>query len=452
LVTTQDVENNPEAVTEAPRGLMEGVMPAVAQVVGVARTLRPEQLSSLEEALGPLSVFWRDGALRLLGTGEAAVHAGPQLASVLRCAAASPVAVTGPAVPPPAPWFCGFDFDASSARDAWWESFPSARAIVPCLLLAAGTQGASLTAYERVRADGEAAARARAEDALVRALSGVKATTPTEESLREASFREDLPAWEVLVERALAALRSGMLRKVVLARALDVTADGALDVRAALRRAEAAAGAAVVFAFRAADGTTFLGASPERLVRVQGRDFLTQALAGSAAPEEAEGLAKSPKEVREHGAVVEDVRFALDAVAEQLHVSDVTSVSLGYVTHLDARVEGTLREGVTPLEVALALHPTAAVSGAPRDRARAFLRTHERLARGWYAGAVGWVGPETADLRVALRCALVRGSAARLFIGAGVVEGSTAAGEWAETRRKASPMLHALLGEAPWRA
>jgi salicylate biosynthesis isochorismate synthase len=453
LVTTQDVENNPEAVTEAPRGLMEGVMPAVAQVVGVARTLRPDQLPSLEEALGPLSVFWRDGDLRLLGTGEAAVHSGHEVAHVLRAAADSPVLVTGEAVAPPAPWFCGFDFDASSARDAWWESFPSARALVPRLLLASAAHGASLTAYEAVGPDGEAGARLRAEDALRRALAATAASTPSKQPPRKAaSLREDLPAWETLVAAALAALRAGMLRKVVLARGLDVTADGPLDVRRVLQRAEAVAGGAVVFALRAEDGTTFLGASPERLVRVQGRHFLTQALAGSAAPEDAEALAHSPKEVREHGAVVEDVRLALDAVAEQLHVSDVTSVSLGYVTHLDARVEGTLRAGVTPVEAALALHPTAAVSGAPRDRARAFLRTHERLARGWYAGAVGWVGPETADLRVALRCALVRGSAARLFIGAGVVEGSTAAGEWAETRRKASPMLHALLGEMPWPA
>jgi salicylate biosynthesis isochorismate synthase/menaquinone-specific isochorismate synthase len=206
----------------------------------------------------------------------------------------------------------------------------------------------------------------------------------------------------------------------------------------------------VVFALRAPDGTTFLGASPERLLRVEGRHFWTQALAGSAAPGEGQRLAQSPKEVWEHAAVVEDVRSALDTVAETLEVGDVTSVSLGYVVHLDAKIEGTLRPGVTPVEVALALHPTAAVSGAPRDRARGFLRAQERLARGWYAGGVGWVGAEAADLRVALRCALVRGPAARIFIGAGVVEGSTPSAEWAETGRKASPMLRALFGETPW--
>jgi salicylate biosynthesis isochorismate synthase len=431
---------------------MEGVMPAVAEVVGVARALRPEQLPGLERALGPLSLAWHDGATRFHGEGEAAAHSGPVVADVLAAATKARVEVVGSALAPPAPWYCGFDFDAAAARDAWWESFPAARAFLPRLLLAQSPEGASLTAYEAVRADGEAAARARAETALQQALLRPPNSGLPAPARRMASFREDGTAWEALVLRALEALRSGMLRKVVLARALDVTADGPLDVGAALQRAETVAGggAAVVFAVRAPDGTTFLGASPERLVQVKNRRFFTQALAGSAPPGEAERLARSPKEVWEHAAVVEDVRSALDAVAESLEVGEVTSLSLGYVVHLDARIEGLLRPGVTPAQAALALHPTAAVSGAPRDRARAFLRAQERLARGWYAGAVGWIGAEAADLRVALRCALVRGPAVRLFIGAGVVEGSTPSEEWAETRRKASPMLQALFGETPW--
>ncbi len=424
-------------------------MPAEARVVGVARRVRPEDVARLRRALGPLSLAWHDGARRFWGGGAAAVQSGAQVAEVLGAAVRTVVAVSGPAVATPAPWFCGFDFDAASARDAWWESFPAARALIPQLLLAQGPEGASLTAYESVHADGETRASARAKETLRLALSS-RPEQPLPEARPSASLREDAAAWEVLVEKALSALGSGMLRKVVLARAVDVMADGPLDVDHALERAEAFASGAVVFALRAPDGTTFLGASPERLVRVEGRRFLTQALAGSAAPAEADRLAQTPKEAREHASVVEDIRVALDAVAEQLEVGDVTPVSLGYVTHLDARIQGMLRAGVTPLEAALALHPTAAVSGAPRDRARAFLRAHERLARGWYAGAVGWVGAEAADLRVALRCALVRGPAARIFIGAGVVDGSTASGEWAETRRKASPMLHALLGETSW--
>jgi salicylate biosynthesis isochorismate synthase/menaquinone-specific isochorismate synthase len=419
------------------------------QVIGVARPVRSEDVPGLERLLGPPSLAWRDGAVCFRGSGEAAVLSGPAAPDVLAAAARSTVRVTDEPIAPPAPWFCGFSFDGAAPRDAWWESFPAARAFIPRLLLAEREGRASLTAFEQVGADGEAAAQLRAETSLQAALTGRPPAPGLETHPGRVEVREDAAAWEALVERALAALRSGMLRKVVLARPLDLAAEGPFDVDQALARAAAAEGA-VVFAVRGPDGTTFLGASPERLVRVQGRRFLTQALAGSAAPADTERLSRNPKDVREHGAVVEDVRAALDVVAEQLEVAEVATVSLGYVTHLDARIEGTLREGVTPAEVALALHPTAAVGGAPRDRARTFLRTHERLSRGWYAGAVGWIGAEAADLRVALRCALVRGRAARIFVGAGVVEGSTPAGEWAETRRKAGPMLNALLGEIAW--
>ncbi len=429
---------------------MEGVTEAVAQVVGIAQRLREDEHRRLRANLQPLSLAWCEGAKRFFGTGEAAVHSGNSAASVLAAAEGAPVQVTGPALAPPAPWFCGFAFDAEAPTDAWWESFPAARAFLPQLLLAEGLDGASLTAYQAVASDGEAPARARAEAALRRALASPATQPPRPSASAVASVREDRAAWDVLVEQALEALRSGMLRKVVLARALDVSAEVNLEIGRAVERASAAAGSAVVFAVASTDGTSFLGASPERLLRVVGRRFWTQALAGSAAPSEAARLAASAKEVREHGAVVEDVRAALDAVAERLEVGEATSLSLGYVTHLDTPIEGTLRKGVTPAEAALALHPTAAVSGAPRQRARGFLRAHERLARGWYAGVVGWVGPEAADLRVALRCALVRGCAARLFVGAGVVEGSSASGEWEETRRKALPMLQALLGEATW--
>jgi len=430
---------------------MEGPTPADAQVVGSARPLGEDDVRRLRTGLGPLSVAWCDGAVRFWGTGEAAVHAGPSASAVLAAASGARVDVSGQALAPPAPWFCGFAFDGAALTDGWWESFPAARAFVPKLLLAEGPAGASLTAYEAVRGEDQAGAWARAEAAvqlaLIRRPSG-PSRPPTPPPAF--SVREDVAAWQTLMEHALQALASGMLRKVVLARAVDVSGEAPFVVEEALARAQAAAGAAVVFAVRAPDGTSFLGASPECLVRVEGRRFWTQALAGSAGPGEGDALAGSPKEVREHTAVVEDVRVALDAVAEQLEVAAVTQVSLGYVTHLDTRMAGTLRPGVTPAEAVLALHPTAAVSGAPRDRARAFLRAQERLARGWYAGAVGWVGAEAADLRVALRCALVRGCAARLFVGAGVVEGSTPAGEWAETGRKALPMLHALLGDAPW--
>ena len=76
-----------------------------------------------------------------------------------------------------------------------------------------------------------------------------------------------------------------------------------------------------------------------------------------------------------------------------------------------------------------------------------FLGEHENLDRGLYAGLIGLVGPARAELAVALRCALLSDGAARLFLGAGIVEGSSPQSEWMETQLKARALLDAL--EAP---
>ena len=92
------------------------------------------------------------------------------------------------------------------------------------------------------------------------------------------------------------------------------------------------------------------------------------------------------------------------------------------------------------------LHPTPAVGGAPSEAALAWLERHEGLERGWYAGPVGWVDATgDGEFAVALRCALLRGREARLFAGAGIVEGSEPEPELYETRLKFRAFLGPLL-------
>jgi menaquinone-specific isochorismate synthase len=109
-----------------------------------------------------------------------------------------------------------------------------------------------------------------------------------------------------------------------------------------------------------------------------------------------------------------------------------------------------VRPADAPLEELLeALHPTPAVCGQPREAARRWIREAEPAPRGWYAGAVGWVGLDAARFAVGIRSAAVHGHTALVYAGAGLVPGSTAEGEWAETERKAAPLVTLLTGGAP---
>ncbi|HUM10931.1 MAG TPA: isochorismate synthase [Myxococcaceae bacterium] len=423
---------------------MQGITPGRIQVLGVSARVSPTV--RLPE---PWTLSWSDGAWSWAGTGVSAALRAPGHGPLLDAVSRSEVVVEGGSIPPPAPWFGGFAFDAAAAIDRWWEAFPAAWALVPRLLLGTDGRYGELVAFVRIEEDGLPGARERAR-ALLRQARGTLLDSPAPGSARAPGRPprvrpQDRGAWDALVSEALEAFESGHLRKVVLARALELQADAALDVPVVRGRMRAIAGPAVGYELRADDGTTLLGASPERLFLLDAGRLETQALASSAAPDEMDRLTGGRKEAREHAAVVESIRTALLPLSSEVEIGAAPEpLALGYVAHLRTPVRARLRPGVTPADVARALHPTAAVGGTPRDEALAFLRSHERLARGWYAGAIGWIGPDRADLRVALRCALVRGTGARLFSGAGCVPGSTVEGEWVETAVKARFMLRAF--------
>ena len=117
------------------------------------------------------------------------------------------------------------------------------------------------------------------------------------------------------------------------------------------------------------------------------------------------------------------------------------------IHHLKTPIEGQLDPARHVLDVAGCLHPTAAVAGAPRASALRWLREHEGLERGWYAGAVGVVDAQgDGEFCTALRSALLRGGEAKLFAGAGIVEGSDPVAERRETDLKLQAMLETLGG------
>ena len=258
--------------------------------------------------------------------------------------------------------------------------------------------------------------------------------------------------WTSQVHTILDAVRAGDLDKAVLAREVVVHADEPFDARVVVDRLRATQGGCVVFA---ADG--LVGATPELLVRRQGANVMSRPMAGTiprgatdAGDSAAEAaLATSVKDGHEH-------RLVVDAVVDSLRAGgvDVTTVRgpdvarLATVSHLATTIAGTVepRSASSALELALRLHPTPAVGGAPHDAALAVLEDLETFDRGRYAGPVGWVDAHgDGEWAVALRCAELEGSTARLVAGAGVVAGSDPDAEWAETQAKLEPMLRVLV-------
>ncbi len=262
------------------------------------------------------------------------------------------------------------------------------------------------------------------------------------------------------VRTALTGLDAGELNKLVLARDTRLVADPPLrfdpvSTAANLRREHPDC---TTFAFRRPDGATFVGATPELLVESRDGTAHTVALAGTrrrgdTAQEDAElsrALEESTKEQHEHRLVVEALREALAPVAHRLDVPDRPTVrKLSKIQHLETTLRAELATEAGVLELVDLLHPSPAVGGTPRPVALDWLTQHEGLDRGWYAGPVGWIDAGLAgSFHVALRVALVDGTRATAFAGAGLVVGSDPHAEWEETEHKLGAIRRALVAQA----
>jgi isochorismate synthase len=357
--------------------------------------------------------------------------------------------------------------------DGPWAAFGPSSLVLPELLFArepagsptalAGCASVATSVTASLVVGPEAVADARRIDRRWAALSErARALTPSPNGivarpvyapLMIVAEQPDAAAWHRLVGSFAGAVGRGRLDKVVLARRVDLRSPVELDVPNALRRLAASAPESTIYAFRR-DGRTFLGATPERLIRTAGRTFRTVAVAGTIgrgrdAAEDvalAAELLGSEKDREEHAIVVASIRDLLAPLATSLTVAPQPAVmTLRHVQHLVTEIEGTLPEAAGLLALGGRLHPTPAVGGEPRELALELLGAGEGFDRGWYAGPIGWLGADgDGELCVALRCGIVDHTRATLFAGCGIVADSDPDAEWEESRIKLRAVVSAL--------
>ncbi|WP_310488963.1 isochorismate synthase [Chamaesiphon sp. VAR_69_metabat_338] len=251
--------------------------------------------------------------------------------------------------------------------------------------------------------------------------------------------------WQHNVNLALAKFPTLQLEKIVLARQSTLTFSTDLQPQLLLLLLQPHNPSSYHFCFQIDPQTAFIGTSPERLYHRQDRLLKTEAIAGTRPrgttpePDRLLGaeLHDSPKDVREHQLVVNNLRTIL---AELCHTVEIdraaTILKLNKVQHLYTQCRGLLAADLTDAEILPQLHPTPAVGGFPRPQALALIRELEPFERGWYAAPVGWVGYDDVEFAVAIRSGLVDRDRLLLFAGAGIVEGSQAAAEWTEIENK----------------
>jgi menaquinone-specific isochorismate synthase len=383
----------------------------------------------------------------IVGFGEAAVvdAEGPDRISRVRAAASElwpRVVAVGDAEPR---MLGAIAFDPAMGPFAM---FGQARFVLPRLTVRSGRSGSSIVA---VVDRSEVASPGHVADEIEAFLEALPAPAPRGTARVVADGRS---AFESAVERAVRAIEGGAVGKVVLARAVGVETNATAS--AVLSELAEAAGC-VRYCIRRG-GAAFVGATPELLLKLQGTEVRTEAVAGTE-PRAGQELAETAR-LLSRTKDLEEHRWVADTIAETLIglgcevQRDIARVrTLAFVHHLVTPFVARAAAGTHILDLAAALHPTPALGGSPRTRALELIRAEETTARGLYAGPLGWFGPRgDGELVVALRGAVMQGGHAVAYAGAGIVQGSVPELEVRETDAKLWTMLRALGVAMPRRA
>ena len=198
-----------------------------------------------------------------------------------------------------------------------------------------------------------------------------------------------------------------------------------------------------------------VGASPEILVRKEGTGITLRPIAGTrprGATREADEvlateLLADPKEIAEHVMLLDLGRNDVGRVAQTgtVQVTDRMVIErYSHVMHIVSNVEGTLKPGLTSIDVLRAAFPAGTVSGAPKVRAMEIIDELEPTRRGIYSGAVGYISfQDDMDTAIALRTAVIKDGMLYAQAGGGIVHDSSPEGEWQETMNKLRALLRA---------
>ena len=256
-----------------------------------------------------------------------------------------------------------------------------------------------------------------------------------------------------MVEKAKDYIREGDIFQVVLSNRIEADISGSLfDTYRVLRTTNPSP---YMFYFSSND-IEIAGASPETLVKLNGRKLYTFPLAGTRprgkTPEEdlklEEELLGDEKELAEHNMLVDLGRNDIGRISEigSVHVDKYMSVErFSHVMHIGSTVTGTLKSDLDPLAAIDSILPAGTLSGAPKIRACEIINELENNKRGIYGGAIGYVDLSgNIDTCISIRIAFSRNNKVFIRSGAGIVADSVPDSEFEESLNKAAAVINAL--------
>ena len=357
-------------------------------------------------------------------------------------------------------FFCGFTFFDNVREDS---RFPASRVFIPRWQVSSCGGQYSAVANTRIDKDSDVnfivekiwAAHTKFSRFNYGSSSSNSVIEGDSRALVEIEdFEDSTDDFKNSVKKAIQRIEDGRYDKIVLSRRVKIRSQGGLHPLDSLNRLRNRFPACYSFSLGNGHGQSFIGATPEKLVRTDFGRLRTDAVAGSmrrgkTIQEDAAcagALINSEKDQREHRHVVDSILrrlYSIDIVAGPIVPPHLLTLSNVY--HLRTPIEASLGKEKHILDVVGEMHPTPAVGGTPREAALADIYELERYERELYGGVVGWFNHRgDGEMVVGIRSATIESGLAELYAGAGIVKGSEPEKEKQETDIKFQALLNAL--------
>lgn len=255
--------------------------------------------------------------------------------------------------------------------------------------------------------------------------------------------------YEDLVEKGIQAIKNEEFKKVVLSRSeiVDVIK---FDFITTFKHLIQLYPTTFTYCFFHPKIGLWMGATPEQLLKASGNVFETTALAGTQKVTLEEEISWRQKEKDEQQYVTDFIIKRLREVATSVVVTEPYNIKAGSIWHIKTDISGVLKDNSTLEEVIDTLHPTPAVCGLPKKKAKAFILENENYDRTFYTGFLGELNSSFAnksvssDLFVNLRSMQIKENKAILYMGCGITKESIPEKEWEESVNKSMTMKRVL--------
>lgn len=346
----------------------------------------------------------------------------------------------------------GLAFDPKKEKTELWKNYPTHELIVPKVAITQ-EEATYLTINLQVGPNTNIEALTKETTLLVDLLLNKEMDFSIKPRTVKSKHEIEPEEWKESVVLARQAIIDEQAKKIVLAREMRLTFTEQIIVGDVLEKLIETQPNSYIFAIEKGPDC-FVGATPERLVKVTGNKLLSTCLAGTAPRGETEAednklakdLLEDAKNREEHEYVVQMIKDSIDSSCENIKIPNEPIIyPLRNLQHLYTPVTADLKTGFTIIDLVKKLHPTPALGGLPNEAALQFIRDHERLDRGWYGAPVGWLDDRfNGEFAVAIRSGLIQVDEASLFAGCGVMRDSDPELEYEETKVKFLPMLNVL--------